>query len=264
MLLRTLLHRQKVYLQSSQCFPHSFCKTPGITYLKPKSFPCAPGFLEQHDQFCSSIQIRGIKMKAQSNNRTAINEVTRCSHRTAAGRQCRQLSADSRSGLCVHHRDLQKQKEMDDLSAELLQKCQNFQTGQGINFALSNIYRLLATNRISARRASVLAYINSLLLRTFPAIDYDWKNGYKDPTIPKPVVVQPAATQSSPTESAPAHDVAVQPSASSTNPSPQAANVIPFAAPPTNECVAVDSDSASTPTPVWSASIEPDLTKKPS
>jgi hypothetical protein len=44
------------------------------------------------------------------------------------------------------------------------------------------LYRLLAANRISPRRASVLAYINSLLLRTLPAIDYDQENGHIDPT----------------------------------------------------------------------------------
>ncbi|MGB8475229.1 MAG: hypothetical protein WCE61_14195 [Candidatus Acidiferrum sp.] len=125
-------------------------------------------------------------MKAQSIHRTTVNEFTRCSHRTASGRQCRQLSRDSHSGLCAHHRDLQKQKETDDLSHDLLARCQNFQTAQGVNFALANIYRLLAINRISPRRASVLAYINSLLLRTLPAIDYDHENGHTDPTTPEP------------------------------------------------------------------------------
>jgi hypothetical protein len=71
--------------------------------------------------------------------------------------------------------------EADDLSHNLLVRSQNFQTAQGVNFALANIYRLLAANRISPRRASVLAYINSLL-RTLPAIDYDHKTGHKDPT----------------------------------------------------------------------------------
>ncbi len=72
--------------------------------------------------------------------------------------------------------------EADDLSDNLLARSQNFQTAQGVNFALANIYRLLAANRISPRRASVLAYINSLLLRTLPAIDYDDENGHTDPT----------------------------------------------------------------------------------
>lgn len=199
-------------------------------------------------------------MKSQSSNSAVISD--RCSHRTAAGRQCRQLSADSRSALCVHHRDLQKLKETDDLSAELLAKCQNFQTGQGINFALANIYRLLAANRISVRRASVLAYINSLMLRTFPAIDYDWKNGYKDPTLPKPIATAPAAAQSSPAAFTPAQAAAVPPSTSPTNPSPQTADAISSSALGVNAPVAMDTANASSP--VWPASIEPDLTKKPS
>jgi hypothetical protein len=74
--------------------------------------------------------------------------------------------------------------EADDLSDKLLARSQNFQTAQGVNFAVANIYPLLAANRISPRRASVLAYINSLLLRTLPAIDYDEENGHTDPTAP--------------------------------------------------------------------------------
>jgi hypothetical protein len=119
-------------------------------------------------------------MKAKS--LTFVVPSPRCSYRTAAGRQCRQLSADSRSRLCAHHLAQQKQNEAEDLSDDLLAGTQNFQTAQGINFALANIYRLLAANRISARRAAVLAFINSLLLRTLPAIAYDHATGHKDPT----------------------------------------------------------------------------------
>jgi hypothetical protein len=111
---------------------------------------------------------------------------TRCSHRTASGRQCRQLSANSQSLLCTNHLARQQQKEVDDMSRALLARSQNFQTAQGINFALANIYRLLAANRISSRRASVLAFINSLLLRTLPAIDADNEAGITDPTGPDP------------------------------------------------------------------------------
>jgi hypothetical protein len=86
--------------------------------------------------------------------------------------------------------------EIEDLSDDLLARSQNFQTAQGINFALANIYRLLAANRISTRRASVLAFINSLLLRTLPAIDYDHATGHKDPTASEEVTVDPAASPS--------------------------------------------------------------------
>lgn len=123
-------------------------------------------------------------MKSQS--KASLVPSFRCSHRTAIGRQCRQLCADAQSRLCPHHRDKQKQSESIDLSRALLARSQNFQTAQGLNFALANIYRLLAANRISPRRASVLAYINSLLLRTLPAIDADQEAGITDPTAPEP------------------------------------------------------------------------------
>lgn len=65
------------------------------------------------------------------------------------------------------------QRQSSDISFALAGQAQAFQTAQGINHSLGALYRLLAENRISARRAAVLAYINSLLLRTLPAIDAD-------------------------------------------------------------------------------------------
>ena len=47
-----------------------------------------------------------------------------------------------------------------------------------------NLYQLLAQNRISPRRAAVLSYISSLLLRTLPQIDADRAAGIVDPTKP--------------------------------------------------------------------------------
>jgi len=66
---------------------------------------------------------------------------------------------------------------------------QGLQTAQGIYYSLSNLYELLARNHISPRRASVLAYINSLLLRTLPAIDADNQIAIIDPTKPKPLTI---------------------------------------------------------------------------
>jgi hypothetical protein len=90
---------------------------------------------------------------ATAMNSQAVTTVlsTRCSHRTTTGRQCRQLSADLQSGLCSHHRALQKQKEAVDPLPALLSQSQGFQTAQGVNFALTNLYELLAANRISPR-----------------------------------------------------------------------------------------------------------------
>lgn len=47
----------------------------------------------------------------------------------------------------------------------------DFQDPQGINHSLAALYKLLASGQISPRRATGLAYIASLLLRTLPAIN---------------------------------------------------------------------------------------------
>lgn len=59
---------------------------------------------------------------------------------------------------------------------------QFFQTAQGINYSLMNLYQLLAQNRISPRRAAVLSHISGLLLRTLPQIDADKAAGIFDPS----------------------------------------------------------------------------------
>jgi len=117
----------------------------------------------------------------------------RCAHRTPSGRQCRLLASNLGSGLCPHHHAELEQLQNADVYPSLSQDCQGFQTAQGINHSLHNLYWLLATNQISARRAAILAYINSLQLRTLPAIDADWKAGISDPTAsPAPTAKQNA------------------------------------------------------------------------
>ncbi len=94
----------------------------------------------------------------------------RCQHRTAAGRQCRSLASDPSSGLCPHHAAPTRAVNFRE---PLTRKAFDFQRAQGVNNSLGALYNLLAEGTISPRRASVLAYISSLLLRTLPAIDYD-------------------------------------------------------------------------------------------
>jgi len=126
-----------------------------------------------------------MKPKKTDSARTAL----RCTHQDASGRQCRSLSFDQGSGLCPRHLAVQKQKEASNFYAVLARNSQGFQTAQGINYALSNLYELLSKNRISPRRAAVLAHISSLLLRTLPAIDADHAAGILDPTRPMPAAV---------------------------------------------------------------------------
>jgi hypothetical protein len=113
----------------------------------------------------------------------------RCAHRDCSGRQCRLFVSDAHSGLCPQHYTEQKQKESANVSETLFKYSQAFQTAQGINHSLRNLFLLTSQNRISTRRAAVLAYIGSLLLRTLPAIDADRAAGIIDPTAPKKVSI---------------------------------------------------------------------------
>src|SRR5258707_3430292 len=104
--------------------------------------------------------------------KSPISTSDRCGYRTAAGRQCRSLAGDPSSGLCPYHAAPLDQDHADFLAA-LTQKACRFQNAQGINHSLGALYTLCAQGRISPRRASTLAYISSLLLRSLTAIDTD-------------------------------------------------------------------------------------------
>jgi hypothetical protein len=98
----------------------------------------------------------------------------RCHYRfPGSGRQCRLLAANP-SKLCQQH--LEKKKSLQknaDFSKKLMNSSHGFQTAQGINHSLGKLYEIFARDRISVRRATALANISSLLLRTLPAIDHD-------------------------------------------------------------------------------------------
>ena len=135
-----------------------------------------------------------------------------CRHRTPSGRRCRLPISDLDSGLCLNHRlRLQKDRDLADLASALTGKSEEFQTAAGINHSLAELYLLLAQNRISPRRAAVLAYISNLLLRTLPAIEKEldpdsnddvrlvWgvprpdRSGPDEPDSPAPVVARTTA-----------------------------------------------------------------------
>jgi hypothetical protein len=136
-------------------------------------------------------------MKPQSLSSTAS---VRCAHRDSNDRQCRLLASSTDTGLCPHHLAQQAESEAVDRYLDLTTKFEGFQTAQGINHSLGNLYKLLAMNRISPRRAAVLSYISSLLLRTLPQIDADNAAGikFKSPTldVPSPAAANPAPPNS--------------------------------------------------------------------
>ena len=112
-------------------------------------------------------------MKAKSSSRLISS--ARCQHFTATGRQCASLAGDRSSGLCPRHATQSQTASTDaaNFRQALTRDAEDFQNAQGVNNSLGTLYCLLSEGIISPRRASVLAYISSLLLRTLPAIDYD-------------------------------------------------------------------------------------------
>jgi hypothetical protein len=102
---------------------------------------------------------------------TAISVLPHCRQRTASVRRCRMSVSDPDSGLCSKHAaQLQKDLDQADLSASLIGDVQEFRSADDINHTLGELYKLQARNKISPRRASVMAFTCSLLLRTLPAI----------------------------------------------------------------------------------------------
>ena len=96
----------------------------------------------------------------------------RCQHRTRTGRQCRSLVADANSSFCAAHA-ASELGDSEDFVVALTERACRFQNAQGINYSLAALYTLLAQGRISPRRASVLAHISSLVIRSLTAIDND-------------------------------------------------------------------------------------------
>ena len=96
----------------------------------------------------------------------------RCQYRTATGRQCCSSVIDPDRSFCARHA-ASEPDDSQDFSVPLTEKACRFQNVQGINHSLGALYTLCAQGRISPRRASTLAYISSLLLRSLTAIDTD-------------------------------------------------------------------------------------------
>jgi hypothetical protein len=102
---------------------------------------------------------------------SAQESPARCQHRTLKGR-CRQAATDSAGTLCFHHARVQRQAKDDfTLLEPLVRKAEDLQSVEGISEDLAALHNLLAEGRVSPRRASVIAYIDSLLLRTFVELD---------------------------------------------------------------------------------------------
>jgi hypothetical protein len=97
----------------------------------------------------------------------------RCSFRFPNGKRCRLLIVDPGFTLCLQPAKLKlDHPELADLSADLFGDDRSeLRTADQIRCFLTRVVRLLAQNRISPRRAAVLTYATSLLLRSVVAMD---------------------------------------------------------------------------------------------
>jgi hypothetical protein len=103
---------------------------------------------------------------------TAINTSARCTHRYANGRRCRLYATSGNLSFCPSHADLPHHRpDPAETAATLTANLDDFTSAAQINDFLSRLLLLLAQDKISTRRAAVLTYITSQLLRTLPAID---------------------------------------------------------------------------------------------
>ena len=109
-----------------------------------------------------------------------INDSSRCTHRFANGKRCRlplsqgALSGEERfadSRFCSQHARLPENQREPDRAADLTGNLGDLTSPAAIHDFLSRLLTLLAQDRISTRRAAVLAYITSQLLRTISAIN---------------------------------------------------------------------------------------------
>jgi hypothetical protein len=100
----------------------------------------------------------------------SARSASRCHYQTATGRRCCSLAIGPVSRLCQRHADALERLDKIDHSAILTRFSRGFQTVEGINFALGDLYVLLAQGRISPRRAAVLTHMAALMLRTLPVM----------------------------------------------------------------------------------------------
>lgn len=96
----------------------------------------------------------------------------RCLYLSATGRKCRNWAPDPRAMLCHRHSEAQPHGP-DDFAFQLLNHACNFQNAHGNHDSIRRLYTLLAAGVISPRRAAVLGYLTSLMLRTLPAVYND-------------------------------------------------------------------------------------------
>jgi hypothetical protein len=110
---------------------------------------------------------------------------TECRHIFDSGRRCR-FPVLPNANFCIRHIQFQLKANLEaDLTRHFGPDPLNFKSVCEVNDFLCNLAKLLVEDRIPVRRASVLAYIASLELRTLPGIDNELGLTRDDDDIPR-------------------------------------------------------------------------------
>jgi hypothetical protein len=102
---------------------------------------------------------------------STTNNSARCNHRFPNGMRCRVIGFGSQP-FCPKHTQPSVMPLPDpaEIASTLTADLDDFTSAAQINDFLARLLLLLAQDKISTRRAAVLAYITNQLLRTLPAI----------------------------------------------------------------------------------------------
>src|ERR1700732_2037400 len=137
---------------------------PLFSYLYKTLFPQLPCFhIHTKPRGCTPNSIRkGQKMTQQTAKPSFINNSSRCTHRFANGKRCRLSGSNVDSAFCPSHASLpENQREPANTAASLAADLKDSRSATPINDFLARLLLLLAENKISPRRAAVLAYITN-------------------------------------------------------------------------------------------------------
>jgi hypothetical protein len=109
-------------------------------------------------------------MTQQAANARPINNSPCCQHFYPNGRRCRLSASLAHPNFCLTHARFPQNQPEPEIASTLTANLTDFTSAVQINDFLSRLLLLLAQDKISTRRAAVLAYITNQLLRTLPAI----------------------------------------------------------------------------------------------
>jgi hypothetical protein len=128
-----------------------------------------------------------ITMTHSASKPSFLNNSARCVHFYPNGRRCRLSTTNLNSHFCPAHTRPQNLPDPSEIASTLTANLDDFTSAAQINHFLSRLLLLLAHDKISTRRAAVLAYITNQLLRTLPAIDREL-HPKEDPNAPVEII----------------------------------------------------------------------------